>query len=173
MTLWLGIDPGPTRCGWALVEIDGARPPAFVAGGHHPAEDLRPQIERADRIALEWLAPGLFERKRHDGLIGTARVEGGLLWYITAADRHLIRLSAGQWRADVCRNGSASDELIAEVVGRRVTGLRSLSATERAHVNDAIGVVLAAACGPGEQVRLALGKAPRPPRRAGKPRRAP
>lgn len=171
MTLWLGIDPGPTRCGWALVEIDGARPPAFVAGGHHPAEDLRAQIDKADRVALEWLAPGLFERARHDSLIDTARVEGGLLWLLRAIDAPLIKLSAGQWRGDVCRNSSASDDLIAEVVGRRVTGLRALSATERAHVFDAIGVVLAAACGPGEQVRLALGKAPR--RRPGKPRRAP
>jgi hypothetical protein len=39
-----------------------------------------------------------------------------------------------------------------------VTGIRELRPSERAHVFDAVGVALAAACGPGEQIRMALGR---------------
>jgi len=162
--IWLGIDPGPSRCGWALVEVGGGRPPRFVDGGHAPAEEVLRHLERASRVALEWLAPGLFERKRHDGLIGTARVEGGLDWSLRQAGAQVTKLTAGQWRSDVVGRASPSDEEIAQVLRTRVAGLPvppAVSASQLVHVIDAVGVALAGSYQPGEQAKLALGRGKR------------
>jgi Holliday junction resolvasome RuvABC endonuclease subunit len=160
--LILGIDPGPRRCGWALLERDGVRPPRWIDGGHAPAEEIvGVQVPRASLVAVEWLAPGLFERKRHDALIETARVEGGLAWLLGRIGVKWVQLSAGQWRADVVGNSSPSDEEIEERMRQRVRGIPSppvLTKTALVHALDALGVAYAAAYQPGKQLALAIGR---------------
>lgn len=160
--LILGIDPGPRRCGWALLERDGGRPPRWIDGGHAPAEEIvGVQVPRASLVAVEWLAPGLFERKRHDALIETARVEGGLAWLLGRIGVKWVQLSAGQWRADVVGNSSPSDEEIEERMRQRVRGIPSppvLTKQALEHALDALGVAYAAAHQPGKQLALAIGR---------------
>lgn len=160
--LILGIDPGPSLCGWALLERDGARPARWVDGGHAPAEwVVGTQLERASMVALEWLARGLFERKRHDALIDTARVEGGLDWLLQKASVKVVKLSAGQWRSDVVGRASPSDEEIAAKLRLMVTGIPSppvLTKEALEHAIDALGVAFAASHQPGQQLRLAMGR---------------
>lgn len=159
--IWLGIDPGPRLTGWALIELDGGRPPRFVDGGHAPAEQAVQQLERASRVALEVLAPGLFSRDRYEGLIGTAIVQGGLQWQLRAIGARVIELTAGQWRADVVGSSSPTDPAIEAALRRRVTGLPAppvIPAGKLVHVCDAVGVALAAAYQPGKQVTLALAR---------------
>lgn len=160
--LILGIDPGPSLSGWALLERDGARPPRWVDGGHAPVEQIiSTQVERASLVAVEWLARGLFERKRHDALIDTARVEGGLDWYLDKLGVKVVKLSAGQWRSDVVGRASPSDEEIAERLRLMVSGIPSppvLTKEALTHALDALGVALAASCQPGQQLKLAVGR---------------
>lgn len=160
--LILGIDPGPRRCGWALLERDGGRPPRWIDGGHAPAEEIvGVQVSRASLVAVEWLAPGLFERKRHDALIETARVEGGLAWLLGRIGVKWVQLSAGQWRADVVGNSSPSTDEIEERMRQRVRGIPSppvLTKQALEHALDALGVAYAAAHQPGKQLALAIGR---------------
>lgn len=160
--LILGIDPGPSLCGWALLERDGARPARWVDGGHAPAEEIvATQVERASLVAVEWLAPGLFERKRHDALIGVARVEGALDWYLRKLGVKYVAITAGQWRSDVVGRASPSDEEIAAKLRLMVTGIPSppvLTKEALEHAIDALGVAFAASHQPGQQLRLAMGR---------------
>lgn len=160
--LILGIDPGPTRCGWALLDHTPSRPPRWIDGGHAPAEEVvASQLERASLVALEWLAPGLFERKRHDALIATARIEGGLDWLLRQAGPKVIKLTAGQWRSDVVGRASPSDAEIAQVLRIKVAGVPVppvLTVGALEHALDALGVAYAAAHQPGEQLRLLGGR---------------
>lgn len=161
---WLGIDPGPQRCGWALLDRDPSRPPRYLDGGWLPAAEVLRQAERAQCVAVEWLAPGLFSRDRYEGLVATARVEGGLDWSLRAAGIAPIRLTAGQWRSDVVGRASPSDEEIEREIRRRVTGLpATLPKTQAAHLFDALGVAYAASYRPGQQAKLPLARG----RRAG------
>lgn len=161
--IWLGIDPGPQRCGWALLDRDPSRAPRFVDGGWSTPREVLHQLEHASRVAVEWLAPGLFSRDRYEGLVATARVEGSLDWCLQHAGFCPVKLSAGQWRADVVGRSSPSDDEIAQQIRRRVTGLPAMPKTHAAHIFDALGVAYAASCAPGQQVGLALGRG----RRAG------
>ncbi len=158
----LGVDPGARRCGWALLERDGGRPPRWIDGGHAPAEEIvGVQVPRASLVAVEWLAPGLFERKRHDALIETARVEGGLAWLLGKLGVRFVQLSAGQWRSDVIGRASPSDDEIEACLRQRVRGIPSppvLSKQALVHALDALGVAYAAAHQPGKQLALAIGR---------------
>jgi Holliday junction resolvasome RuvABC endonuclease subunit len=156
--LILGIDPGVRLSGWALLEREGARPARWIDGGHAPAEEiLATQVERASLVAIEWLANGLFERKRHDALIGVARTEGALETILRRLGVEVITLSAGQWRSDVVGRASPSDEEIAERLQLLVTGIPSppvITKEALNHALDALGVAFAAAHRPGKQLAL-------------------
>lgn len=158
----LGLDPGPRRSGWALLERDPAKPPRWIDGGWHPIEEvLGVQLRRASLVAVEWLARGLFERVRHDALVETARVEGGVEWYLRKVGVKYTKLTAGQWRGDVVGNASASTPEISAALRLRVRGIPSppvLTAESLEHSLDALGVALAASCAPGEQLRLLAGR---------------
>lgn len=160
--LILGIDPGTLLCGWALLERDGARPPRWIDGGHAPAKEIvGVQVPRASLVALEWLGPGLFSRDRYEGLVATARVEGGLDWYLGKLGVKVTKLSAGQWRSDVVGRASPSDAEIAERLRLLVTGIPSppvLTKEALVHALDALGVAYAAAHQPGQQLTLAVGR---------------
>ena len=161
----LGIDPGVSLCGWALLERDGGRPVRWLDGGHAPAEAVVAQhAERASLVAIEWLANGLFERKRHDALIGVARTEGGLEWLLQRLGARVVKLSAGQWRADVVGRASPSDAEIEAQVRRLIAGVPvppTLTVEALNHAMDAAGVAFAALHQPGQQTRLALGRGAR------------
>lgn len=163
--LILGIDPGVHHCGWALLERDGARPARWIDGGWAPAEEiLATQVERASLVALEWLANGLFERKRHDALIGVARTEGALETILRRLGVKVITLTAGQWRSDVVGRASPSDDEIAARLRLLVTGIPSppvLTQEALNHALDALGVAFAASHQPGQQLKLAVGRSRR------------
>lgn len=163
--LILGIDPGVHLCGWALLERDGARPARWVDGGWAPAEEIvSTQVEWASLVAVEWLANGLFERKRHDALVGVARTEGALEWHLRRLEAKVVKLSAGQWRADVVGRSSPSDEEIAARLRLLVAGIPSppvLTQEALEHAIDALGVALAASHQPGQQLKLAVGRSRR------------
>lgn len=163
--LILGIDPGVHRCGWALLERDGARPARWVDGGWAPAEEvLATQVEWASLVAIEWLANGLFERKRHDALVGVARTEGALEIVLRRLGVKVVTLTAGQWRSDVVGRASPSDDEIAARLRLLVSGIPSppvLTQEALNHAIDAVGVAFAASHQPGQQLKLAVGRSRR------------
>lgn len=158
----LGIDPGVHLCGWALLEREGGRPARWLDGGHAPAEQIvAQQAERASLVAIEWLANGLFERKRHDALIGVARTEGGLEWLLQRLGARIVKLSAGQWRSDVVGRASPSGDEIAARLRLMVAGIPSppvLTVEALNHALDALGVALAASHQPGQQLKMAMAR---------------
>jgi len=147
-------------CGWALLERDGATPPKWLDGGRAPAELILAQhADRASLVAVEWLARGLFDRRRHDALMATARVEGGLAWALSRGSVPWMTLSAGQWRSDVVGRASPSDAEIETMLRRRVVGIPTppkISKAVLVHALDALGVAYAAAYRPGKQVALPM-----------------
>lgn len=163
--LILGIDPGVHLCGWALLERDGARPARWVDGGWAPAEEIvSTQVEWASLVAIEWLANGLFERKRHDALVGVARTEGALEIVLRRLGVKVVTLTAGQWRSDVVGRASPSDDEIAARLRLLVSGIPSppvLTQEALNHAIDAVGVAFAASHQPGQQLKLAVGRSRR------------
>jgi Holliday junction resolvasome RuvABC endonuclease subunit len=148
--LVLGVDPGPTSHGWALVHVTGLDGGRFVICGEckdQPAENILRLVKTpSGLLAIEVPARFLPSNGTHypavaGALMGTTYQAGRLA--SIAEDRGLasVEMTAADWRREVCGKGAAKDGQVAEAVGRLVSGWPKRS---NAHVRDAAGVALAA-----------------------------
>lgn len=139
----LGIDPGPTTCGVAWIDLDrydarlidkgkiDSTPDAIVGaiGKHGPLLVL----------ALEQPAGYAYSLERSRDLIETARV-GGVIAGIAGSLRiEIDTATASEWRRAIVGKGNASDKLIGQVIPRQIKGWPSRSNN---HERDAAGVAL-------------------------------
>ncbi len=138
----LGIDPGPTRCGWAFASREGGR--FIYRGGGLVAStvaalDALLAAHPSGLVGLEVVEGYAFAQARSSALVATSAVAGILEGL--AKGRQLVKLSAASWRRIVLGLRSPTDAQIKEVVGRLVDGLPTRT---NAHVRDALGVAIAA-----------------------------
>jgi Holliday junction resolvasome RuvABC endonuclease subunit len=148
----LGIDPGPTSCGWAIVETrgGGGGVPStcrFVAGGkREPAVDLLwPMMRSTHVVAIErprGYGAGDGQAVRMGPLMDTSYVAGMCFALAWMEDRQVIEMRAADWRRMICGKGAASDAAVKTSVEKLVAGMPKRSNT---HLRDAVGIALAAA----------------------------
>jgi len=168
--LGFAIDPGPTRSGAALVELREDGWVHIVWGGHveSAGAELRQHMRSAARVgaivAIEHLHGYAYQAKRVAQLLETAQAEGEIRgraeqnWVEAAADpmcaAHALvvagalpsprAIEAVDWRGELCRSKTASDEQIRVVVEGICPVRPTLKADARPHVYDAAGLAIVA-----------------------------
>lgn len=146
----LGLDPGTSHHGWALLEMPKVGRGRMLAGGHmavakvpemfqstadwEPAIGWTPWI---DIVGIETPAGYVHEHKRGAALLATA-VEAGKL--IERAGRMAVVLSAAQVRKSLAKNPAASDEAVASALGVFL----DMPKRSNVHARDAAAVALVA-----------------------------
>lgn len=153
----LGIDPGPTSLGWALVDVT-PRERTWLRGGTWDTEDLPDFVEvmraaRLDLVAVE-VPNGIYRpRSREMGQairelrargMQLAQTMGVAMQYVGAfrgAGMRVVEISASDWRRGVVGKSSPTDAQVAAVLERIVMGMPRTNA----HARDALGCALAAA----------------------------
>jgi len=139
--LVLGIDPGPTKAGWALIDAEGTTA-RYMQGGWECCDEENIVrwicgFDRGDLIAIE--IPGLVVRDaaKHS-LVETARWAGFAQGFTYLRSTSIV-LTAQQWRKELTGKPNASDALIHEALRPRITDLPKRCSV---HIRDAVGVAL-------------------------------
>ncbi len=157
----LAFDAGASRTGIAWVRVD-EHGWFHVALGHHLLNDDRYLLaiiadagRRGAMFASETLIGWAYQACRVQGLVETARAEGRLLELARAAGGEPVKLAAKDWRGELCRSGTASNEQIRIVVEGLCKTMPTLPCRAREHVLDAAGLgIVAIARAHGRSVRL-------------------
>lgn len=180
----LGVDPGPSHCGWGVVERAERNGRArFVAGGRIPSdnESLRRLVGdpglSVDVVAIEQPSGFIFERARGAQVMATRGVADAIAMAAETLGRKVVQLTANQVRRSLCgpSNGIPGDRAVKMAVGLYVVGL---PAKTNSHVRDAllvacwalfrgVGIVVGIdyAWGPDWSARVTMPKPWRPKRR--------
>lgn len=145
----IGVDPGPKKCGWAVIwyERSAASTARYVTGGmvesHVNAFATTLFGANANAVvAVETPSGYVHEHARGAQLLATARVAGELVGVAKANGRHVIELSPETWRRALTGKTTASDATIKRAVGFHVTEMPKRS---NSHTRDAIGVAIVGA----------------------------
>lgn len=136
--LILGVDPGPTRSGWALVDTATPRKGTvqFLFAGHAELSSGIGLV-RSDVIAIE--RPRWFARDINPAhVVDTAYVAG----YLAGRHPGAVELAAQDWKRKLGLRPNANDAAVRSVVERFVVGLPKRT---NVHVRDALGIALAVA----------------------------
>jgi len=142
----LGIDPGPSAHGWALLRVLDLQTAEWLALGvdkpdWYDALTLASFAVRPELVAIERPAGGGYSPATVPPLLETAYQAGILAGRALAAGLDVSPLCAADWRREVVGRGNAEDAAIKDAVLRLVTGWPKKS---NAHHRDAAGVALAA-----------------------------
>lgn len=139
-TAVLGIDPGPTLCGWGVVD---GQPPRFVAGGMVGSTSAELQellaLYPGAVVAIESIEWRNFGPARTGPLMATSHIAGLLEGLANGRKTHL--LPAAMWRRMLTGRTGPTDARIKLVVCSR---LRDMPSRSSSHVRDALGCALAA-----------------------------
>lgn len=147
----LGLDPGVTLHGWALLDMPPVGRGRMLAGGHMPTDEIPARFQCVrewyvcapgyapwiEVVGIETPAGYVHEHKRGAALLATA-VEAGR--FIERAGMMGRALSAAQVRKSLARNHSASDEAVEAAL--RV--FLEMPKRSNVHARDAAAVALVA-----------------------------
>lgn len=142
----LGVDPGPTRSGYAVVAWEIAGKPAYVTSGDvestGPAAVALLELLEHDLLAVETCA-GVFRGAAGIPLLETS-FEGGVFAGIEYARGGAVeKVSSADWRRALTSKRGCSDAEIERVLRGHVQDMPAPRKTN-AHERDAIGVACAA-----------------------------
>lgn len=153
MTVILGLDPGSSSTGWALVDTRGgagrpiittyldagavASTAEMVAGLLSMYSPDAVAVEKLEGIAYASKGPGIVA-----GLVSSAHAAGVIVGVASALGHHVEQLTARDWRRLVLGQPAATDQQIARVIPTLVRGWPKRS---NVHERDAGGVALAIA----------------------------
>lgn len=166
----LGIDPGATTWGWAVLEVvhdPGVRISYLCGGvGNASASTLLGLLQSFTPgvAGVETPAGFAFEPGRVPALLRTARTAGGAVWLLETRGVRVVEATAQQTRKMLCGKANADDAAVAQCIRGNVFGLPMGSIAD--HVADAVMVGVVAAW-------VAAGKAalPAPKAKAKRPGR--
>ena len=150
MAIILGVDPGLTRCGYAVIDTSKNQALAYGMFQSQPSEDPRDRVgaiarelkklvseHSPDLIALE----RVFAQANLRSVMGVAQVSGALMSIAFDADIPLQFFTPSEVKAAVTGNGRATKEQ----VGLMVTRILKLTEMPKpADVADALAVALCA-----------------------------
>jgi crossover junction endodeoxyribonuclease RuvC len=146
----LGIDPGLTRTGYGIVEVDAGAERAVVAGVIRTDPD-RPVADRLVELQTDILAilddhpvdaaaiEQIFVNRNRNTAMAVARASGVVMAAIAARGIEIGEYTPSQMKMTITGSGSADKHQIAAVVSMRL-GLSSVAGP--ADVADALGVAL-------------------------------
>jgi Holliday junction resolvasome RuvABC endonuclease subunit len=149
----LGVDVGPSRSGWGVVDSTGRGSRArFVAGGMVASEDLaivdlleRHAVDSLNLVvAIESPEGHVHHQARGAMLMATANVAGRFRMASRMLRLPLVEMSAQSARRALCGKGVRGvpgDRVVKMALGVYVEGLPSRSST---HVRDALLVACVA-----------------------------
>lgn len=146
----LGIDVGPTKSGWALLESLTLTSARFVAGGMCPstAKGFRGLLSEYahDVLSVEHIAGGvIFRPGSTRSLLVSAETAGFLLGIATATGRYgpegdaILCFPAASWRRGIIGKTGPKNDEVKRVIKTRI---RNLPKRFSNHVADACGVGL-------------------------------
>lgn len=144
----LGVDPGPSSHGWALVRVVDLQSAEWLACGDVDVTEIGSLFSR---IGVECPEPALVAIERPAGggyspatvppLLETAYQAGRVAGVAERLALSVRPLAAADWRREVVGRGNAENAAIKDAVLRLVRGWPKRS---NAHERDAAGVALAA-----------------------------
>lgn len=152
--LILGIDPGPTRSGWALLDIFEIRRRVLDCGHSTTAEVIAALGSRWTNVGLLMVAietPGHMHPRgspaalvgRANGLIATTRVSAELAGAAERVGLRVMHIRAIDWRRGIVGGkGNASDAQVKAALSLQLVGLPGRTSS---HCRDAMGVAMACA----------------------------
>lgn len=139
----LGIDPGPTSHGWAVICVHDLQTAEYLACGESEAVRGLPFFTPVPPAlcAIERPAGGGYSPATVPPLLETAYQAGILSGMARGRNLEVTPLCAADWRREVVGRGNAEDAAVKDAVTRIVRGWPKRS---NAHQRDAAGVALAA-----------------------------
>jgi Holliday junction resolvasome RuvABC endonuclease subunit len=161
----LGVDPGPTRSGWALLSWDVSGRPAYVASGELASrgDDARALLEKwePEAVAIEKCS-GIFRGAAGIPLLETNWIGGMFAGLAISNGREVEEIKSADWRLALTGKRGATDGRVEEVLRGHVEGMPAPRQTN-AHERDALGVACSALwrlrlrrCASGSGVSVAL-----------------
>jgi len=142
-TLALGVDPGPTKSGWARVFLDPKDWLCIDYGAHLPndSDDWRKLLGDVKRssgvLAIEQIHGYAYEASRVAALVETSRFEGRVLELARFSETRLLTFTNGTVRGELCRMRQASDEQVRIVLAGITRPRAPFRADEQVHIYDA------------------------------------
>jgi hypothetical protein len=142
-----GVDPGPDRCGYALLEVLVASgklaSASIVDGSWRPADAYRHGLTPCSYVFVE-RPSGVKIAAASNALLDTAIVAGE--WYANLQPASYY-ITLAQWRGALLRTATGSDKQVRALVDGLaacgfLTGLEHVNHEARPHVYDAIGAAL-------------------------------
>lgn len=164
----LGVDPGLTRCGFAVVEMNRNRTGSSVhveVKGTRSDQDLAERILAIHRAAEELLdafAPDVlaiervFAQNNAPTVIGTAQASGVVIAAAAARGIPVAWHTPSEVKAAVTDDGSAAKEAVARMV-QRILGLPALPKPVDATDAYAVAICHAWRSGIGTRYNMAAG----------------
>lgn len=148
MTFVLGIDPGPSKCAWALLDISGRGKAPVICCGlvDTPALDLGAWADPATLLAIEWPAFRPIGGRANPAqslamaaaLVETALVAGELAGRAHGQFAGVVRVTCGQVRKALIGRPSCTDAELAWAIAFFV----ELPKRSNAHVRDAMAAAV-------------------------------
>jgi Holliday junction resolvasome RuvABC endonuclease subunit len=145
----LGLDPGPAKTGWAIVNTEHRRP-AFVEAGHDSNDYVcsRVALPVVDLVAIEW--PGWTPIPQRNAepatvramartLIETALAAGEFAGLAAGHHKRVERLSSQDVRRAIVGKRNAPDKAVKAALLMQVDGMPDRT---NVHKRDAIAVAI-------------------------------
>lgn len=143
--LVLGIDPGVSHCGWAVLDMCGPRP-SWVAGGTVDVEEmakrsLHPLGWRVGMAVVE-TPVALHLPEANAQLIATAVVAGRAFEICKLYSDRVFDISPAQWRMSLIGRSNAGenqDRVVKRTLQAMVSGMPARTSV---HARDAAGAAI-------------------------------
>lgn len=140
----LGIDPGPTKCGYCLLDFTVKTAPIWIEGGH--SEDVGALLE------LDVFPPGpgmlvVVEQPRalHNPMANvmvmrTAWAGGEIYGYARAKGFNVLSVGVNEWRLAFVGHSKRGDDVDAKVKAELYRRVRQMPVRSSEHARDAAGI---------------------------------
>lgn len=162
----LGIDPGPSSSGWALLDFTIASAPVWFEGGRTERMlalfELLEQRELAPRIALVAVerAVALYSPLANVQAMGTAWAGGHVAGLAEARGFTVVALGVNEWRQAFVGHSSRGENVDHKVEAALRMFVRQMPTRTSVHARDAAGVACVAARDWRRSLRLQREAAP-------------
>jgi Holliday junction resolvasome RuvABC endonuclease subunit len=146
--LVLGIDPGPTSCGWAVLDFSIRTAPVWVAGGSvaDVAEMLEPSFPHLmpeDTLVVVEEPRAMHNPLANVAVMGTAFAAGDAHGFARALGFTTQRVGVNQWRLAVVGSSKRGDNVDRKVERVLRAYVRGMPTRTSVHARDAAGVAWA------------------------------
>ncbi len=142
----LGVDPGPRRHGWALLELAPGEQPHWIGQGHSGSGSILAvahTLSPGDHVVIERPQGYVHEHKRGADLIETTWEAAKLFGRLAERGAIVHALGPEAWRQSVVGKRTPSDSEVRRAL--RLQVLFPPGARTNSHHRDAGGVALAGA----------------------------